>query len=930
MSPRSALIPAFLLASLSFAFSGGTVTNLTQADLETALQGGGTVQFYARGTLALTNTIAITQNTTLDANTNSHQIIISGGSLVRLFQVTSNVQLWVKGLTLSDGSVTGANGANGDPPEQGGDAYGAGILNQGGRVILTDCTLTNNAVQGGNAGTDDSSNPVGLGARGGNAMGGAIFSIYGELDITNCVVVTSRANGGLGSGALNWPIMGDGGAASGGAIYSDGGTVNLQKVTFTSNNAKGAQAMVYPPALAGLGGSGEGGAAYLTNSTANLISLVFSANSAVGGPSPANVLNGTGGGNGLGGAVFLASGSSLLVRTSSFDSNRAAGGLGARNGYGGVAQGGALFNGGELQLFDTSISSNQVLGGSLQLYPGEGQGGGVYSTKLLVVNACSFFGNVAAGGDANMTSLQSPQGASGEGGGLWTSMTLEATNCTFTANTALAGNAPFGLGGVADGGAIRVAGGAATLVNLTLSANRADGTNQMSTAQGPSNGGGLSATNGNVTVRNSIIANSAKGGDVWGVIIDGGYNICSDGTAGFSNEGSLSQVDPMLSALTQNGGPTPTMSLLAGSPARDAIPSGFPPTDQRGISRPQGTAADIGAFEADVVSSTPAILTQPLGGTVRAGTNMTFTVRASGTAPLTYQWSKDGTALTGATESSFSLSNVQAADAGTYFAVVTNAYGSATSQGAVLVVDSRPVLLTQPTSVVISPGATAGFSVSVDGPALTYQWSHDSTTLSGAVSSALVVSNAMAGAQGNYFVMVTNFAGSVTSAPATLTFDSSALSILVPPKDQIVEAGYPASFSVLVSGIPPFAYQWQHNGTALLGATSSTLTLLGVSTNDAGSYNVVVTNGYSSVVSAGAQLTVTPGAVPPALVVQRFGQNITITFNAQGGRTYRLLGSTNLISWDSRATNSVVSSGPLQFVQPIRPIPGDFFRVVTP
>src|SRR5262249_37286364 len=152
-----------------------------------------------------------------------------------------------------------------------------------------------------------------------------------------------------------------------------------------------------------------------------------------------------------------------------------------------------------------------------------------------------FFGNVAAGGNGTANSLSS--GASGEGGGLWTSMTLQATNCTFTANSALGGQAPFNQGGTASGGAIRVAGGAATLVNLTLSANRADGTNQMSIYQGQSNGGGLSVTSGNVIVRNSILANSVKGGDVWGVIIDGGYNICSDGTAGFSNEGSLNQAD---------------------------------------------------------------------------------------------------------------------------------------------------------------------------------------------------------------------------------------------------------------------------------------------------------------------------------------------------------------------------------------------------
>jgi hypothetical protein len=433
-----------------------------------------------------------------------------------------------------------------------------------------------------------------------------------------------------------------------------------------------------------------------------------------------------------------------------------------------------------------------------------------------------------------------------------------------------------------------------------------------------------------VIVRNSIIANSENGGDVWGVVTDGGYNICSDGTANFSAVGSLNQSDPMLAALSNNGGPTATMSLLAGSPARDAIPSGFPPLDQRGVSRPQGPAADIGAVEADFISAAPAIITQPAGATVRAGTNVTLTVGASGTAPLAYQWWKGTNPVIGATAFSLILSNVQAVDAGTYSVVVTNSFGSATSAGAVLVVDSTPLILLQPVSVVVSPGAGTNLSVLADGPSLAYQWWHNSLSMPGATNSILVLSNALAGAQGNYLVVVSNFAGSITSVVATLSFDASALSIILPPKDATAEAGYGASFSVVASGIPPLAYQWEHNGISIAGATNSSLTLLSVNTNDAGAYTVVVTNGYASITSSAAQLTVTPGAIPPNLEVGRLANNLTITFTAEGGRAYRLLSSTNLTAWAPVATNSAVLAGPLQFVRPITASPNVFYRVVTP
>jgi hypothetical protein len=219
------------------------------------------------------------------------------------------------------------------------------------------------------------------------------------------------------------------------------------------------------------------------------------------------------------------------------------------------------------------------------------------------------------------------------------------------------------------------------MVNLTVAANRADGTNTYDPqAAGPALGGNLAVSNATVTVLNSIIADSGNGGDVWGSVTDGGYNICSDGTANFSAPGSLNRADPLLSALSNNGGPTPTMALLVGSPARDAIISSFPSTDQRGVARPQGPAADIGAFEADFVGGTaPAIVTQPIPQTVRAGTNITFTVGASGTQPLDYQWRKDGNLIDGATSPVLSLLNVEATDAATYSALVTNAFGNATS-----------------------------------------------------------------------------------------------------------------------------------------------------------------------------------------------------------------------------------------------------------
>jgi hypothetical protein len=86
--------------------------------------------------------------------------------------------------------------------------------------------------------------------------------------------------------------------------------------------------------------------------------------------------------------------------------------------------------------------------------------------------------------------------------------------------------------------------------------------------------------------------------NAFGKIIDGGHNLCSDQSADFAASNSRNGVDPLLGPLAENGGITPTVSLLPGSPAIDAgDESVCPLTDQRGVTRPKGMACDIGAFE---------------------------------------------------------------------------------------------------------------------------------------------------------------------------------------------------------------------------------------------------------------------------------------------------------------------------------------------
>jgi hypothetical protein len=323
------------------------------------------------------------------------------------------------------------------------------------------------------------------------------------------------------------------------------------------------------------------------------------------------------------------------------------------------------------------------------------------------------------------------------------------------------------------------------------------------------------------------------------------------------------------------------------------------------------------------------ILSGPVGQTVQQGDPASFSVLVTGIPDFAYQWKHFDTPIAGATSSSYTIPSTRTDDTGSYSVVVSNGYKTVTSPNAFLnIIPTSPTILTQPVSMVVSPGAGASFSAVADGPSLFYQWWHDTTPVSGATNSTLSIASALAGAQGGYFLVITNFAGSVTSVVATLTFDAAALDVLSSPKGQTADLGDPVSFTVLVTGIPPFAYQWQLNGSPIPNATSSRYTIPTVGTNDAGGYSVVVSNDWKVLTSATAQLAIGPAA-PFCLTCGFSGSNLTLTLMAEGGRTYRWLNSTDLVTWSTVTSNLAAAHGPLQLTRPMTVSRG-FFRVVTP
>jgi len=171
-----------------------------------------------------------------------------------------------------------------------------------------------------------------------------------------------------------------------------------------------------------------------------------------------------------------------------------------------------------------------------------------------------------------------------------------------------------------------------------------------------------------------------------------------------------------------------------------------------------------------VVSLYPCISLQPISQFVIAGSTATFTVAAGGLSPLSYQWRLGGADIQGATNATFTLTNVQSGNAGVYSVAVSNIYGTVTSANATLTVATPPVLLTQPASQTVSAGADVTFQVTASGSTpLDYQWRFGGVPIAGATNASLALLGVRTNQTGAFSVVVTNVVGSATSTNAVLT-----------------------------------------------------------------------------------------------------------------------------------------------------------------
>ncbi len=296
-----------------------------------------------------------------------------------------------------------------------------------------------------------------------------------------------------------------------------------------------------------------------------------------------------------------------------------------------------------------------------------------------------------------------------------------------------------------------------------------------------------------------------------------------------------------------------------------------------------------------VYLTAPYITQQPTNQSVPAGGTAQFQIGAYGNPSPVLRWFHDGAPAAGMSPSNtapYRIYNVTAADAGSYYCVVSNISGVATSQSATLTVfSSAPSFALQPANQNIYYGGTAQFQPSASGiPTPSYRWYHDGVLIPTNSSATLTVPNATTPDLGSYFCVASNASGVATSLVATLTL-ISVPPILGGPADVTLLAGNNAYFLVIVDNPgAPIGYQWQRDGVNLTNTWyyPDQFIIQNPQPADAGQYRVIVTNLFGASTSRVATLTIT--TAPP--VVTSFyisasnvveGTAVVISGSASGG-----------------------------------------------
>ena len=628
------------------------------------------------------------------------QTIIDASGVIsdRVFDIRSGAgTVVISGVTIMNGNVTG---------------LGGGVYNYNADLTLVNVEVRDNVVtgtvsqgRGGGIYVNQGSlslDGVQIVSNTAKVYGGGVYFNQGSGTLSSGRIISNTAGGpGGGVGVFNaaaaFTQTGDSvvaynAASSGGGVYIYQGSATLLEGQIFSNTARlyGGGVNVYQAGarftmrggqiISNTAGDRGGGLFIYLGSSAALSGGRIAGNTA---PDGGGVYVSSSG------AVFTQTGG-VLTHNTADDGGGVYVAIGSATLSGGQVTGNTATRGGGVYVREGSATLN---GGQITGNTATSDGGGVYvsqSGATLGLSGSPILGNTAdddgggvyiVSGGATLSGGQVISNtAANDGGGIYNNNgTLSLVNTTLSGNRATAG----GGGGLWNNNSTSV------LTYTTVASNTAN------TA-----GGGIRMAAGTVVLRNTVVAHNASAAvsteNCGGLDpTSNGHNLENLDTCGLSASGDVTNTDPLLGPLVEED-ETWVHPLLDGSPAIDAglcLP-GVTTVDQRGVTRPQGAACDIGAYEFTLVAPTGVTVDGPTEGVI--GGSYTFEATASppaATPPFTYTWSPmpDGGQGTDAVTYSWTTPGTK-----TITVTVENAAGAATGTHNIVIAGHKvylPLLL---------------------------------------------------------------------------------------------------------------------------------------------------------------------------------------------------------------------------------------------
>ncbi|MFO0974391.1 MAG: immunoglobulin domain-containing protein [Phycisphaerae bacterium] len=288
------------------------------------------------------------------------------------------------------------------------------------------------------------------------------------------------------------------------------------------------------------------------------------------------------------------------------------------------------------------------------------------------------------------------------------------------------------------------------------------------------------------------------------------------------------------------------------------------------------------------------ITQQPVGTTACAGAPLNLSIGATGDAPLSFQWKRNGQDVPGATSATLHVQSASSSDSGNYTCVVTNPCGSLTSAAAVVSFSSAPIVTTQPAAdQTVCIGRSFSLVVAVPAtPVVTFQWKKNGNIIPGATTATFSRSSAATSDAGTYTCLLQNVCGSIETSPAMVDV-RPALVITSQPANQVGCLGGTAHFTIGVNLPEDSRFRWRKGTTELVsgpnisGIDTATLTLTNLAASSAASnYNCLVAGPCNTLTSNSAGLRVDD---PPSVTANptdrtaAVGGSATFSLQARGG-----------------------------------------------